>query len=357
MKTLEGFPEQFKQNVKDADKPDDMYENSTEAVASHRHLERIISEMKEKTRFQRERISPFRERIFSPENGEFFIDRITDPNTSEAGEICKFIGKFDPEEVDVDEVKLNIQDDRYAYYVVRDKGKVVGCIQNSHIENLDNRDEIMIFIGHVIVAPEYWRKGLATELYQSVFERCLAKAKKENQIIKCICGEGETKAEMENFFNQMERKRIYFEDAEGDVHEVPYLQPPLKWDIDTGRPINPWTGEVASKEEVEKCSARIHLMVRMIDDRQRFPARDVLSIVKTLYEDNYAGKDFHGCPENPEVEKELDRLKAELAETLSLAKNGEVFLMNAEERAKKKEELLRTGKQIFETKETTGQKR
>lgn len=154
---------------------------------------------------------------------------------------------------------------------------------------------------------------------------------------------------MENFFNQMNRKRIYYEDKEGNVHEVPYLQPPLKWDKETGRPINPWTGEVSSKEDIEKCSAHIHLMVRMIDDRQRFPAADVLSFVKTLYEDNYAGKDVHGSPENPEVEKELDRLKVELAKSLSEAKSGEVFLMNAKERMLKKQELFKAGKELYET--------
>src|SRR4030042_3515120 len=240
---LEGFPKQFKRNIQDANEQANRYEKKPESIVeTHRNLERILSEIKEKSRFQRERITSSREEISSPENGEFAIDRVSDPETSEAEEICKFIGKFDPEEVDVDEIKINIQDDRYAYYVVRDKEKIVGCIQNSHIENLDNRDEIMIFIGHVIVSPEYWRKGLATEFYQSVFERCLAKAKKENQIIKCIVGEGETKVEMESFFNQMNRKRIYFEDEEGNVYEVPYLQPPLKWDNETGRPINPWTG-------------------------------------------------------------------------------------------------------------------
>lgn len=232
---------------------------------------------------------------------------------------------------------------------MRDAGKIVGCIQNSHIENLDKRDEILIFNGHVIVASEYWRRGLATELYQSVFERCLAKAKKEKQIIKCIIGEGETKVEMENFFNQMNRKRVYFEDEGGNVHEVPYLQPPLKWDKETGRPINPWTGEVSSKEDIEKCSARIHLMIRMVDGRQRFEAKEVLSFVKTLYEDNYAGKAVHGSPENPEVEKELDRLKTKLAMALSGAKNGEVFLMSADERVEKKQELAVIGKELYET--------
>ena len=319
------------------------------AQESYQHMGRIIREMKSKSPFQREKVSANREKIFSPENGEFFIDRITDSQTPEAEEICKFIDKFDPEEVDVDEIKINIQDDRYAYFVIQDGKKIVGCIQNSHIENLDNRDEVMIFIGHVIVAPEYWRKGLATELYQSVFERCLIKAQKENQIIKCIIGEGETKVEMENFFNQMNRKRIYFEDEAGNVHEVPYLQLPLKWDKETGRPINPWTGEVSSKEDIEKCSAHIHLMVRMIDDKQRFPAKNVLSLVKTLYEDNYAGKAIHGSPENPEVEKELDRLKEKLAKALFGAKDGEVFLMSAEERAKKIQELTAIGKKLYET--------
>lgn len=174
---MRGFPEQFKINNQDVDEQASKYENNSDLIGkSQQYLEEIILEMEERSRFLREKITSFREKIFSPEKGEFFIDRITNPNTSEAEEICKFIGKFDPEEVDVNEIKINIQDDRYAYYVVREKERIVGCIQNSHIENLDNQNEVLVFIGHVIIAPEYWRKGLAMEMYQSVFERCFAKA-------------------------------------------------------------------------------------------------------------------------------------------------------------------------------------
>lgn len=66
------------------------------AQESYQHMGRIIQEMKGNSRFQRERVSANQERISSPENGEFFIDRVTDPNTPETEEICKFVGKFDP---------------------------------------------------------------------------------------------------------------------------------------------------------------------------------------------------------------------------------------------------------------------
>lgn len=317
---------------------------------SYEKMEGLINELQNKSQYQHEQLSETRKRIFTAEGQEFFIDRETDPKSPRVKRICDFIGQFDPEERDIEEITKNVHDDRYGYFVADDReGKIIGCLQSSHIELLDRRNEVLLFIGHVIIDKNQQRQGLGNELYIAAYQKFLDKAIRENQIPKAITGEGETKVEMEEFFNGMGRKRMYFEDGKGNVHEVPYIQPPLQWDKESGRPIDPRTGKVAEKEDIEKCSAKVHLMVRNINGNEELTTDEVLSIVDSIYEDNYAGKDVHGSPENPAVEEELNRLKQELKEALLQSKDGRVYFMSKEEREQKREALAKQGKSLSET--------
>ena len=131
---------------------------------------------------------------------------------------------------------------------------------------------------------------------------------------------------------------MYFEDRDGNLREVPYIQAPLEWDKKTGRPMSRAVPE--------------HLMLRLTNGKYGLNIDELLPMVWALYKDN-------NIPSNEFFRSEDDAKKCykavvgyfeKLKKALGESKDGRLFLMSAEEREQKDRELQARGKNLYEHK-------
>lgn len=308
-----------------------------------------MEEERSRSKYQYEILPDGRERIFSLERGDFFIDCIRDPNNPKIDAIKKFMMEFDPKESDPDMIAFNVSDQNYGYYLLEDKdGKPIGYSQSVLI-NFLSPDQIeeqpkkaIIFNGHIFIKKEERRKGLAYEMMQTTLREFGEGAKAQDRILVGVAGE--CLATSEKFWNSLGSKRLFFEDKEGNFNEIAYLQPPLEWhDKEKGIPLDPETGEPST---IENCSVYEHMMVRMFDDRQEIEVEDIMKIVRTIYEDSYEGKEYDGGREWPAIQAELEKIQNILENQLRQSINGRLRMLNFEERQQLEEELKQKGKKI-----------
>ena len=316
------------------------------AQESYKRVDGLVEELQATSKFEREKLSDGREVIRSPEAGEFFIRKIEDVKDPAVEKMYELLVKeFSEEEADTPEtIRGAIESDIQAYHVVEDaKGHVI-ALSNTEYLKLESSQDAMIFIAYVATDPGYRRLGIGSELYPGFYDFAKEKAKQDQARIKGVIGEAV--GPVESFLNRMGRKRMYFEDEQGSIHEVPYIQAPLDWSEKTGKPRQKATPE--------------HLMIRLLDERQEMQVSEVISMVKAIYEENYifpedyfkTEKAYQACEDTV-----MGHLK-DLEVTLQKAKGGKIFLMDKKERAEKQKELEAQGKQIFEWgKETAEEKK
>lgn len=319
-----------------------------------RSIKGITVELAKKSHYKRKVQPDGREIVKSPAVGTFSIARIQGPEDPGVKKIYDLMKEFSPEEMDTLEiVQEAISQDIYAYHILEDKqGNVIAHSQSSYLELPSKKrksDEAIIFGGFIITDADYRRKGLAAELFQSSLKFGLEKARINQQDIKGVVVEG--KEESEPFWNYVGLKRLYYEHENGDFYEVPYLQPPIKWDEKTGKPLDPKTGKVGDKDP-KYYSAPEHLMVRMSDGRQEISVEELMSMVEVIYADNYTLSRKKGAesPTYKAIEKVTQTVKQfrdELEYRLNDAKDRRIVLMDAKERGSKTRELKSSGKNLF----------
>lgn len=348
---LEGFPKQFRQNIEDVEQQAGSEKiEGNPVLQSYLNAQKILEEGRKKSKYQFEILPDGKERIFSPEHGEFFIECIRDPNSPKIQTIIDLMTEFDPKESDPDMVAKNVRDENYGYYLLEDnKGEAIAWSQSVLINFLPpdqvegQPPKAVIFTGHIFTKEDKRRKGLAYEMMQTTFREFAERARSQNRnllgtISECV-------PNSEKFWNSLGCKRLYFEDKNGDYKEVSYLQPPLEWyDKENGIPLNPETGEPSS---IEECSVHEHLMANIFDGRQKIHAEDLMKMVRTIYEDNYEGKEFDGDREWPAIQAELKKIQDDLENQISESRDGKLQLLSAEERQRLEEALRQKGKALY----------
>ncbi|MBI2582050.1 hypothetical protein HYV87_02910 [Candidatus Woesearchaeota archaeon] len=215
-------------------------------------------------------------------------------------------------------------DKNLAYHVILNDEEKVVAASNSGYLALGNVSESILAVWLMVVDKEHRGKKLVQELYQDIYRFGLERVSAEKTKLKAIVGEASCKQleKIEYVLNRSEigRKRVYYQDQNEIVHEVPYVSPPLKWNIHSGVP----------EEEAQPN----RLMLRLLDSRQSMPAYELLEIIARIYEDSYAPvrtyfSDQTGFEQATGIfNGYFKRIEKELAE----AKDGEVFLLSAEER-------------------------
>ena len=304
---------------------------------SYNKVDGLIEELRQKSKFpEREKLDDGREVIRSPEAGEFYIRRIQDPEDPAVEKIYDLLVKeFSEDEADtIETIKAAVKSDIQDYRVVEDaEGRIV-AVSNMEYLKLEDSKDLMIFVAYVATDTDYRRLGLGSELYPGSYDLAKEKAKEDGSRIKGVIGEAVNT--VEPFLNRMGRRRIYFEDKDGNVHEVPYMQAPLDWDKKTGKP----------KTE----SAPEHLMIRLLDGRQEMQASEIIPMVQAAYEENciFPEEYFKTEKAYQKCEDTVMNHLRELEEALQKAKDGKLFFMDRTEREEKAKELQSQGKQIFE---------
>ncbi|MDP3772429.1 MAG: GNAT family N-acetyltransferase [bacterium] len=317
-------------------------ESGSALEQSHAHMESLIGELALTSRFERERTSNSRERISSPERGEYNIRFVTDAKDPVVRGIHRtMVKEFGKEESEtLTWLRHTIRKDLNRYHVAETPEGEVAAFSNTQYLELDpalghenDPRESVIPIWHIVSDPAFRNKGVASELYQSFYQDALEEAKKRGDVIKGIIGEAVDS--VEGFLNRMGRKRMYFEDSNGNVHEVPYVCPPVDMDDTTGEP---------REEPVPE-----HVMLRLVNGEEKIPNEDLVRIVKAMY------TEYVGAPDNYDTQEAYQKaleynmgLLGQLADAVGQSKDGSVFLMSKEEREKKREELAREHKELRE---------
>lgn len=312
------------------------------AQKSHRKMEGLIRELAATGKYERSGLSDKKEKIRSPEGEEYSLRLIENPKDP----LVKKMHGLMVEEFTEDETETigwlrhSIKEKLNYYHAIEAANGELAVYSNTQYLELEpvagkegEPREAIVPIWHIYTADEFRGKGLATELYQNFYQNALAEAQKRGNVLKAVIGEAVST--VETFLNRMGRKRMYFEDAQGTIHEVPYLCPPIDMSTKTGEPLGPAVPE--------------HLMVRMVNGDQEIPIGEVIRMVWAMYEEYTAAADNYDSREAYENARGYNRgLLDNLHKTLEQAKGGGVFLLSHNERETKQKELYKTGKELRE---------
>jgi ribosomal protein S18 acetylase RimI-like enzyme len=270
------------------------------------------------------------------ESGEKFemaeiADRGEAENTKFAKEIREFLSNFfDEDENDVEGDYVAAIENKFgSFYVVRnDKQEIVSFLnsQLAVVEKSGGPPDASLVVWYVVTDEQCQDKGLATELYHSAYEGGLRDMKAQGARFLSVAGE--TNPTVETYLNRMGRKRVYYETADG-LSEVEYLSPPSTADDDP----------VAE-----------HFMARFFDDRTEVGTEEFLRVIRSIYDLYLKPEYFEDDSESFKKKyfKKVEDTYRTLADTLGDAKGGKLYLLSAEERAGKQEELRKKGKSITE---------
>lgn len=313
---------------------------------SHARMEELIQELSLRSRFERIRTSDGREVLRSSGGEEFFVRRVQDSKDPAVEKIHEFlVQEFSEEEADTLETVLRaVESDILAYHVIEDANGRIVALSNAEYLEFEQADqekktqptEAVLFVAYIVTDKAYRKKGIGSELYQDFYRFALEEAQARNHRLRGIIGEAVSP--VESFLNRMGRKRMYFEDEDGNAHEVSYMQAPIDWNERTGKPKQEATPE--------------HLMLRLLDGRQELQVEELLPMVKAIYEENYvfpeeffkSQKAYQRCEDTV-----MGYLQA-LEQALAKAKGGRLFLLSRQEREQKRQELEAQGKNLYETK-------
>jgi len=253
-----------------------------------------------------------------------------------ATEIREFmLSVFPEDEVDTEAyMSYCLRDKTANFHIARNEaGKIISLLYGKLLELNNGKEaskESAYFIWNVVTDAQYQKKGLGRELYIDAFSKAHQQASENQQKIKAVVGE--TVPEVEGYLNKFGRKRVYFKNDKGDLCEVPFLQPPVEEDADIPEP-----------EET-------HVMVRMMDGRDKITTKEFMSLLKPAYEDNYAGVDYaikyqdYSREEAEEFRDGIMKFYNALEQKLQGAENGDILLLSAEEREQELKRLGNEGK-------------
>lgn len=333
------------------------FEKPNAAPEWYAGAQNYLAELEGKSKYQREQTGELSEKIHSPERGDYSLEKVKNPESKEAKDIFKLTKKFSPEEADTLDI---IQDaianptEAYSYHVAKEGKKTIAYAQSSYLELRPEAggkpNEVAVFGGYSLTAEQYRQKGIGSELVSRLMREDIEKAKNKGQEIKCLVVEG--KESSEPFWNYVGLKRAYYEDAEGNWQEAPYIQPPIQWDEKTGKPLDPETEEIGDKD-IKEYSIPEHLMVRMMDNRNEINAEELRPIIDIIYFDNYTlyrneGDDLPTDKAINYTREAVNKFMDEFFAILKNAKDGKIYLMDAKEREQKKTEVKALGKQFNE---------
>lgn len=309
---------------------------------SHRQMEGMIRELASGSRWERTVLPDKREKIRSPEGEEYSVRLIENPKDPLVkkmhGQMVEEFGKDEAETIGW--LRHSIKEKLNYYHAMEAADGRLAVYSNTQYLELEpaagkegEPREAIVPIWHIYTAEEFRGKGLGSELYQNFYQNALAEAERRGNVLKAIIGEAVST--VETFLNRMGRKRMYFENAEGDVQEVPYLCPPIDMSTKTGEPLAPPMPE--------------HLMVRMVNGEGRIKIEDVVRMVWAMYKEYTATEEDYDSPKAYQTARGYNEgLLNDLRKTLEGAKGGEIFLWSKEEREKNRKELYKRGKELHE---------
>ena len=209
---------------------------------------RRIEELRQKSKFTRSA-------EYSPnttiENSEqlFTLQTIESGKETSLSDVqALFERTFGAEEVDPEKILRESVDGitswgttqaRYRIIGVRNEsGQMIGTIAGAPLDLLDEHGkptgEMVYFVGYAVIDPSARKNGIAREAYISALMDATDQAAREGKKLKFAIGECTDVSE--KYWNDVGWKRIYAQEPNEltSFTEVPYMQPALDFDEDTG---------------------------------------------------------------------------------------------------------------------------
>lgn len=309
---------------------------------SHERLVEKIQELEARSRYMHTMLQDGREEIASREGEKFFIRKLVDPKDPAVKKMhALMVKEFGKEESEAlywlrESIKQRLND----YQIIETPDGVLVGFTNSQLLALEpvanQRDEVFCFLAHIAISDEQHGKGLATELFRHLYGDTLAEARRRGVAVKGFIGEAVD--EVESFNNHMSWYRVYLESESGDVYEVPYFCPPVDFTDE---------GDVVEGERPD------HLMIGLVDSADSISPKELLRMVKSMYEEYIATEEDYTSPEAYQKARAyVVNLYDVLEKRLSEARGNTLFFMNKEQREAKRAQLALAGRRLVEV-ETT----
>jgi GNAT superfamily N-acetyltransferase len=235
-----------------------------------------------------------------PESGEMksetcSIKVLEGPEDPEFEPVYQMLLKgFGPEELDPEDVMkdqmggkrkgLDSMGTRAQLADIRNgKGEVVCVLNGGLLPILDEKGhetgESVFMIFYIHTRPDHERLGLSRELMITAHQMAEKEARARG--LKLIGVTGECTWDSRRFWESMGLRRAYAGTGGRELREVPYIQPPLDFDLETGA-------------VAEGCdNAPEHFMVQYFDDAAMLKpdAQKLQRIVRAFYRaNNYVGR-------------------------------------------------------------------
>lgn len=301
-------------------------------------IEEIIKKVEDLSKMKHEEKRGSIIELTDSEEQKYTISSVTDKNPEDnkkvAEEIHEFWGNFF-EKNEIQEAKYNqkaIEEHLSDFYLIRNNEQdIVGAMNTAFIESpaAENpkQSETSLLIWYVATLDSERGKGLGAELYKKALTDFLEKTKEKNAIAKGVIGE--TVPDVEPFLNKMDRKRVYYENKDGALIEVPFEAP----------------SEIEDQDDEPVAE---HFMVIMLDKEKeedgKISTDTLLSFIRSVYDQYCLPEWFEDKSTCEKAVRDSNAIYKRTEATLASAVGGKIILLSSSERKK----LIASGKKIIE---------
>ena len=233
----------------------------------------------------------------------FRAERITNPEDPRVDPVQAFLqAQFKSQEVDPVEVM------RTAIGAVLE-------LKNEDYERIE--DKAIIQGSYIAAVKKYRRLGVGSKAFEFRMAEAMEDAKRRG--LEIVAYVGEVFDDSEAFINSQGASRLYIREGNDQYKEVPYYQPPLDWNLETGRPAE---GARTVPE---------HLMVRTMDGSKTISGEQLLEMVRVIYDyNNYREREaFKNARAYRTHTGIIGNIEEELTETVS---GKDLMMISREER-------------------------
>lgn len=266
------------------------------------------------------------------EGKKFFTERLTNPEDPRVEKVQAMLeNHFGKEELDsiemmkqamTGEMETGEKVPPYLIHVAENsKGEIEGVYTGAVCETVDKKGKVSeksaVSLGfYTVVATEMRKKGIFKNLLKA-FEKSSAKDAKDRGLnIKGLMGEAHD--EIEEPMNKQGVRRAYIK-ADGVFFEVPYEQPPVDWNQETGKPAE---GAGVMPE---------HLMLKLTSGKDKVSGKELMEMVRGMYNyNNYREEEYFksGKAYNDHT-KSVKKIEQNLADFIA---GKTIYLLSAKER-------------------------
>ncbi|MFH1820304.1 MAG: hypothetical protein ABH805_00025 [Candidatus Nealsonbacteria bacterium] len=261
------------------------------------------------------------------------IGRLVDPKDPRVEEIQELLeANLKPEEVDPIETlretitgKMSTGEEVPPYlvhYATNNEGKVVAVLAGAVVPLVDEEGEESLTVGvllgcYAVILSK--ATGVASDLLLALEKSAMEDAGERDIMVYGFLIEAQDKIEVAS--NRHGLKRLYVKKKNGSLTELPYKQPPVDWNPETGDPAD-GAGVVPE-----------HLMLKIISPKvvREIPGQNLMDMIRGMfYYNNYREEEYFNSKKAYRVHNRyVEAIEKELTEFIG---DKTVFFLSQKEK-------------------------